>query len=299
MNGFKSTRVCLKCRSSGRQSALVSLKTGLTLTWGLVLLSVSEQPAAAFYDPQAGRWLNRDPISERGGANVYAAVKNDPVRRVDALGRFSTADHEALTESSFMDSINGLSIPVSEGCMSRMLGILDKANQQQDLLHLGDQKRHFNRDYINPEGDEERVTNRQLWWGHFQGYLVAEASTFNNELVGWFWIPQCKSALKTLGRMSHSWQDFYGHAIHETSGFAGNGGAFTASPDAPGAYWPSSYSIWPWDVSEHPPFNLGEPTFPPAEYAARRAAARQYVKGQFDNYLNAWLSRCLCKCYDL
>ena len=39
-----------------------------------------------FYDPGAGRWLNRDPIGERGGVNLYGMVGNDPVRWVDRLG---------------------------------------------------------------------------------------------------------------------------------------------------------------------------------------------------------------------
>ena len=39
-----------------------------------------------FYDPGAGRWLNRDPIGERGGLNLYGMVGNNPVSRVDVLG---------------------------------------------------------------------------------------------------------------------------------------------------------------------------------------------------------------------
>ena len=39
-----------------------------------------------FYDPGAGRWLNRDPIEEEGGVNLYGMVGNDGVGRVDVLG---------------------------------------------------------------------------------------------------------------------------------------------------------------------------------------------------------------------
>jgi hypothetical protein len=45
------------------------------------------QTANAFYNPQAGRWLNRDPIEERGGINLYAAAANDLLARVDPLGK--------------------------------------------------------------------------------------------------------------------------------------------------------------------------------------------------------------------
>jgi RHS repeat-associated protein len=39
-----------------------------------------------FYVPELGRWINRDPIGERGGVNVYAFVGNNGLRRIDLLG---------------------------------------------------------------------------------------------------------------------------------------------------------------------------------------------------------------------
>jgi RHS repeat-associated protein len=39
-----------------------------------------------YYDPNLQRWLNQDPIGERGGINLYGFVGNDPVNRVDPLG---------------------------------------------------------------------------------------------------------------------------------------------------------------------------------------------------------------------
>ena len=38
------------------------------------------------YDPATGRWLNRDPIGELGGLNLYAFVKNRPLNVLDFLG---------------------------------------------------------------------------------------------------------------------------------------------------------------------------------------------------------------------
>jgi RHS repeat-associated protein len=40
-----------------------------------------------YYNPALGRWLNRDPIDELGGVNLYAYVGNDPVDRFDPLGQ--------------------------------------------------------------------------------------------------------------------------------------------------------------------------------------------------------------------
>lgn len=39
-----------------------------------------------FYNPDAGRWLNRDPIGEAGALPIYAFVNNRPIEALDALG---------------------------------------------------------------------------------------------------------------------------------------------------------------------------------------------------------------------
>jgi RHS repeat-associated protein len=39
-----------------------------------------------FYDPLTQRWLNRDPIGERGGLNLYRLGLNDPLNRLDTDG---------------------------------------------------------------------------------------------------------------------------------------------------------------------------------------------------------------------
>jgi RHS repeat-associated protein len=39
-----------------------------------------------FYAPAIGRWMNRDPLGEAGGINLYGFVNNDPVNWVDPWG---------------------------------------------------------------------------------------------------------------------------------------------------------------------------------------------------------------------
>jgi hypothetical protein len=53
------------------------------------LLSLLAHKALAFYNPQTSRWLNRDPIEERGDVNLYRFVKNNPTSSVDRLGLMS------------------------------------------------------------------------------------------------------------------------------------------------------------------------------------------------------------------
>ncbi len=39
-----------------------------------------------YYPPSTGRWISRDSINEKGGINLLAFVRNDPVRNLDVFG---------------------------------------------------------------------------------------------------------------------------------------------------------------------------------------------------------------------
>ena len=40
-----------------------------------------------YYNPADGRWINRDPIAEEGGWNLYGFVDNEVVFSIDYLGK--------------------------------------------------------------------------------------------------------------------------------------------------------------------------------------------------------------------
>lgn len=58
----------------------------LPILLSFLLLAVSAQEASAFYNPQTGRWLSRDPIEERGGRSLYGFANNNSVNKADRLG---------------------------------------------------------------------------------------------------------------------------------------------------------------------------------------------------------------------
>jgi len=67
--------------SGGRMN---SRRLILRLFFGIVVAYTCV--ASAFYDATVGRWLDRDPIEERGGRTLDAYVSNDPIDFIDYLG---------------------------------------------------------------------------------------------------------------------------------------------------------------------------------------------------------------------
>jgi hypothetical protein len=66
------------------------------------------QAGQCFYNTSTGRWLSRDPISEKGGLNVYGYVMNQPTDAVDTLGLDwrSTLDDAAFGEGFLGGAFN-------------------------------------------------------------------------------------------------------------------------------------------------------------------------------------------------
>ncbi len=62
--------------------------------------------ANAFYDPGLQRWINRDPIQEEGGINLYGFVCNDPLNSIDTLGLYNTCGHNSLYDSALKDRMS-------------------------------------------------------------------------------------------------------------------------------------------------------------------------------------------------
>ena len=70
-------------RYAGPRSTSMSLLYGtkyLDMETGLIYYGYR------YYDPRQGRFINRDPIGEEGGLNLYGFLSNSPVNGVDFLG---------------------------------------------------------------------------------------------------------------------------------------------------------------------------------------------------------------------
>jgi hypothetical protein len=52
----------------------------------MVSLFFSIRAASGFYDPTLQRWVNRDPIGERGRINLHLFLRNEPIDAIDFFG---------------------------------------------------------------------------------------------------------------------------------------------------------------------------------------------------------------------
>jgi hypothetical protein len=56
------------------------------LLLAMVLGLIGSLECRAFYHPDTGRWLNRDPLGEVGGVNLYTYIRNQPPNLRDTFG---------------------------------------------------------------------------------------------------------------------------------------------------------------------------------------------------------------------
>ncbi len=56
------------------------------VTLSTMFFLYAQEKASAFYCLDTGRWLNRDPIGEQAGINLYQFVGNNPIDYVDSVG---------------------------------------------------------------------------------------------------------------------------------------------------------------------------------------------------------------------
>ena len=121
-----------------------------------------------YYSPELGRWINRDPIGEQGGQNIYAFVLNNPITLWDVLGRWVHPDGIISPEDAVTNVLNIEKRYFHTG-LSRALGLtIDPVTKGIGLLkYLGQVV--FNTDNIDGSTNKWLFTCKYGWidLGHF------------------------------------------------------------------------------------------------------------------------------------
>ena len=255
------------------------------------------KPGFRYYSPALARWLSRDAASEDDNVNVYRFVADDPINFVDYLGAWKTQRHRLLIQAGLLAAWQQAP-SVSMSCRQHIRQDLETFNEDQDSWGRGGNvwknERHYNREL----NDDANVLDIE-----YAMYLINEESRFDQSLVS----PSrenCQKGLKALGYLSHSWQDFYMHAIRRPAqglSVSERWEAWTKTPPVTGdpyntqKFWPSSWSFW--GGGEHPggirkePFKPSDPEFRP-----RLTAAKAQTAAKFKVLVPRWYAACRCYC---
>jgi RHS repeat-associated protein len=89
-----------------------------------------------YYDPSTGRWPNRDPIGEKGGANVYGFVFNQPTRLTDRFG-LAADDHGDGWGGYPHPPLLGPGLPSKGNCFRFVCGDPAKPEEEHDGIPPG------------------------------------------------------------------------------------------------------------------------------------------------------------------
>jgi len=252
----------------------------LLLLTGLILSNCAV--ALAYYHPEEGRFLSRDPIEEAGGWNLYGFIDNNPVNFIDPYGLWHSGDHRNMTIGAW----DAVTMAAEEmAYRGNMADVLVRENARVDGDWLNDNAWHFNRGLT-----EDIAAARNA----YANKLRSNQTDIQNALA----TPNkasCERALKVMGNLSHAYQDYYAHAILISSdGSAGTIGRVTGNPGAPGADMkPASWgSLWPPRFGEH---GRNEPGERAPDTASRKSQSQTYTRMEFQVFSANWWHA--CKCY--
>ncbi len=148
---------------------------------------------------------------------------------------------------------------------------------------------------------EESQRNAESVLESYKAYLIEEKTRFIQALSKAN-ESNCAKALKSLGRLSHSWQDYYGHGVQlDKSLSVEERRDITAyvnrlgSPENIGVLYPASWSYNPKANTEHPPLFKGEPFDPESPgFNDRWNASVSFVETKFKKMLPDYWDACVC-----
>jgi RHS repeat-associated protein len=271
-----------------------------------------------------GQWMQEDRIMFEGDpSNLRRYVGNNVTNRLDPTGLWSLVDHQLLTESALTSVAVKLGIEAQDYVLIRAYILHGVFTQDRD--HFSDLARHFNRPYDreirdfdrgaetgNADAQSHRKAQGLYWARQYDSYLNSEMLVFTTSSNS----HNPDQSLESLGRLVHSWQDFYGHAVRLDQGGLGFR-VRDRSADRNGM-WGSEDSYWPgfmaWSDAASPAFARATPYYHPGlipstydsvyiaehpprkeplidgdrEFQARYQAALEYTSTQLEKMLGPW-----------
>ena len=153
-----------------------------------------------YYDPLTGRWPSRDPVGEKGGANLYGFVGNDGVDANDPLGLlpvdffFTTPNNVTIDNGDTPGDRDGVTTVAGnvscecKGCSVRCLVIAAswiQMNNSRDKQGTANYRGNLNHEKLHVISWAWRVKNRLI------RKLIQEPCMYGST-------DQCKAAAKRL-----------------------------------------------------------------------------------------------------
>ena len=170
----------------------------------LLFIAIAVLPASAFYNPNTGTWLSRDPIEERGGLHLYAFVRNATTFLFDALGRIVIApvgrSYDGIPEE-YAGTGEELAVTVSE------VDFRIPDHESCGFLYFGERLKpleiHLNQfQYFASEAAAAfRMASGRTVQAHEDAHLANSQRTYTdveNHVNGWGRKCLCRPICKTL-----------------------------------------------------------------------------------------------------
>ena len=253
-----------------------------------------------------GRWCCADPIGDVGGLNSYLLCRNMVTRFVDCIGLFSSfiiETHQNIVQAAIDDMIKDGDVMCLADAKRRrqIVEYLKYTNAKMDSKYSDDKylEMHFNR--IKGDHDEYKAivsyTNYLWTWDtKIESFILKGGND------------GCRSALRSLGELTHMLQDYYGHGVsfdYNDGDVDIEIGYAVGDPYNP-LMKPSDYNgyvggsehgrIWDSEPGIRAPDGPANPHLPITwDYdVGRLGMAKEETKKAFKNYLRKWCEKC-CK----
>ena len=244
-----------------------------------------------YYNASTGRWISRDPIEEQGGVNLFGFVGNNAVCNWDLYGLWwLDPSHAGLTESAWEELGLGARYPDCPSILKQLVTANEATDKApySDLEHLA---YHYNRKVGEDPNTAKRayILVRIGLRLQLLAFQIGEGNATPEE---------CSKYIENYGRLLHSSQDYYGHAVAnaavDNNSDVGvlRGNPDNLSPD----FKPSSYAgLVGKDEHGFPPRD-GEPGTRNGQQAIRTRQTNAFTKKDMTQYLDAYYAKCKCNC---